>query len=74
MNEKTCMMREVNASGTIFMGCSIFVMMESESHYRNKKANEQETKNLLIHKTTMHELFRSYYKASSSSAFLFTIK
>jgi hypothetical protein len=74
MNEKGRMMGEVSASSTIFMGCSIFMMMESASHYRNKKANEQERENLLIHKTAMHEFLRSHHTASGSSAFLSTIK
>jgi hypothetical protein len=55
VNEKGRMMGEASASSTIFMGCSIFMMMESEPHYRNKKANEQERKNLLIHETAMHD-------------------
>jgi hypothetical protein len=45
------MMGEISASGTIFMGCSILMMMENESHYRKKEANEEERKKLLIHKT-----------------------
>jgi hypothetical protein len=45
------MLGEISASGTILMGCSILMMMESESHYRDKEANEQERKKLLIHKT-----------------------
>ncbi len=42
MKDKVCVMRNIGANGTIVVDCPIPVMMERESRYRDKKADEQE--------------------------------
>jgi hypothetical protein len=45
------MVGEVRANGTIGMGCSILMIMERKSNYRDKKENKQESQKLLVHKS-----------------------
>jgi hypothetical protein len=52
------MVRDKSADRTIAMAISILMVMECDSHYGGKKANEQERKKLLIHKTTADNFLR----------------
>jgi hypothetical protein len=64
------MVRDKSADRAIVMTSSIFMVMERDPHYGDKKANEQERKKLLIHKTTTDNFLRFYYMAPNSSPFL----
>jgi hypothetical protein len=52
------------------MPSSILMVMECDSHYGGKKANEQEGKKLLIHKTTTDNLLTFYYMTPNLNPFL----
>jgi hypothetical protein len=49
---------------------SVPVVMKCKSQDREREANEQERKKLLIHKTTTHNFLRFHYMAPNSSLFL----
>jgi hypothetical protein len=64
------MVRDKSADRAVVMASSILMVMECDSHYGDKKANEQERKKLLIHKTTTHNFLKFHYMAPNSSPFL----